>query len=568
MEIIMLTVLLSWLYIFTICFLLGLGFFSLASEICGKITDKTKAPISLLTVLGILSATVITSYISCFYKIGMAAHLILVLLALLSGILHRKLLLSYWKKIKPALFSWEGFFYLCFLLLIAFFTSRGDFHTDTNIYHAQNIRIYEEFGLIKGMGNLQQHFAYNSSYLAFAAAFSMKWLLGQSLHTTTGFLEAFLSIYAFYGLKRWKDHSSHLADGIKLAIPFYVLVILVRSMSPATDFGTMLLVLYLIAAWCDNLEDQKDVFLYALLSVLAVFVLTMKFSACLLVLLAVYPGIRLLKKKNWKTFFFSLLGGILVLCPFLIRNFLISGWLLYPVDAIDLFHVAWKVPAEYLQNDSAQIKVWGRCLYDVSLLHLSPAQWIPTWWAGQERYEQLLLGSVAVGTLLLLVQGIHCLLHKVKICWDKVILIAVLYANILLWFFNAPFIRYGLAFLFAVPALALGTWCTHEKKGLYSLVSGCLVFGIIVCLSPYWDHYITDDCVFLKQHLSDPYYISQKDYDQGTMKSVEINGNEIYYNAGDAEINSYFTCPGTCYKTMLDRTTLMENTIADGFCPK
>ncbi len=561
----MLTVILSWLYIFIICYLLGLGFFTLAAGICRQKIDRV--PISLLTVLGIMVSTVLTSYISCFYKIGMAAHLLLVLLALISGIYHRKKLLACWKKIRPVLFSWEGFFYFCFLLLIAFYTSRGDFHTDTNIYHAQNIRIYEEYGLIRGMGNLQQHFAYNSSYLAFAAVFSMKWLLGQSLHTTTGFLEVFSCIYAFYGLKRWKSHTSHLADGIKLAIPFYVLVIAVRSMSPATDFGAMLLALCLMAAWCDNLEARRDVFLYTLLSIVAVFVLTMKFSACLIILLAVYPGICLLKKKDWRTFFCSLLGGILVLCPFLLRNFLISGWLLYPFDAIDIFQVAWKVPREYLQNDAAQIKVWGRCLYDVNLLDLSPAQWIPTWWAGQERYEQMFLGSVCAGTLLLLVQGLHVLIRRMKICWEKVILIAVIYANILLWFFSAPFIRYGLAFLFAVPGLALGTWCTHEKKGLYSLVSGCLVFGIIVCLSSYWNQYITDDGVFLKHHLSDPYYINQKDYDQGTMEAVQINGNTVYYNAGDAEINSYFTCPGTCYKTMLDRTTLMGDKITDGFQP-
>lgn len=71
-----------------------------------------------------------------------------------------------------------------FLLLLCaadrLFTSRGEFHTDTNIYHAAAIRIYEEYGLVKGIGNLQLHYAYNSSCLAFASIFSMKWLLGSS----------------------------------------------------------------------------------------------------------------------------------------------------------------------------------------------------------------------------------------------------------------------------------------------------------------------------------------------------------------------------------------------------
>lgn len=78
-----------------------------------------------------------------------------------------------------------------FAVMTAYFASRGLQHTDTGIYHAQAIRWYEEYGLVKGLGNLQQHFAYNSAYLAYAAAFSMKWLVGQSLHGTNGFCRHF-----------------------------------------------------------------------------------------------------------------------------------------------------------------------------------------------------------------------------------------------------------------------------------------------------------------------------------------------------------------------------------------
>ena len=45
----MITVVLSWIYIFIICFLLGVGVFSLGTKLCGK-KDFT-APVSLLTVL-------------------------------------------------------------------------------------------------------------------------------------------------------------------------------------------------------------------------------------------------------------------------------------------------------------------------------------------------------------------------------------------------------------------------------------------------------------------------------------------------------------------------------------
>lgn len=562
----MITVFLSWCYIFIICFLLGMGIYTLVQKLYGE--KDRMAPVSMLVVLGIVGSTVYTEYLSCFMKIGALAHLILMVLAVGCGIWLRKTVIIYGKQMKELLFSWEGLFYLGVAVFIAFFASRGEFHTDTNIYHAQNIRIYEEYGLLKGMGNLQQHFAYNSSYLAFAAIFSMKWLLGQSLHTTTGFLEIILCIYAFYGLKRFRSHKTHLADFMKLAIPFYVLIILIRSMSPATDFGTMLLVLYVLCAWCDNLEGEKSIFVYYLLALLSVFIATMKFSACFMVLLALYPGIILLKKKCWKQVLVCILTGTIMMLPFLLRNMLISGWLLYPFAGIDLFNVRWKIPKEYLLQDAAQIKVWGRCLYDVQLENLPVTEWMPYWWEGQERYEKMFLGSVVMGTLLLVVQFLRARFRREQVDWGWTTLLGVVYANIAVWFFVAPFIRYGVAFLLAVPLLAAGRWIVQDKKGLYGMVTGGLVFCIVACLSPDWDRYITDGRAFLKQHAGDSYYLRQQDYDAGEMAAVEINGVTIYYDNTFKEINSYFTCPGTCYKTMLERSTLMGDTLKEGFMPK
>ena len=68
--------------------MLGVGVFSLGTKLCGK-KDFT-APVSLLTVLGVMVSTVIASYISCVAGIGMPAHLFLVLLAVLSAVWQRR----------------------------------------------------------------------------------------------------------------------------------------------------------------------------------------------------------------------------------------------------------------------------------------------------------------------------------------------------------------------------------------------------------------------------------------------------------------------------------------------
>lgn len=559
----MLTVILSLIYILIITYGVGL----LISKGLAKI-GALDLKFSSIVVAGIVTITVGVEYISIVGKIGILAHVLLILVASFGYFSSRKVIPYVLDDVKKVIFSWEGFFYLGFVLLIAFYASRGMFHTDTNIYHAQNIRIYEEYGLIRGMGNLQLHYGYNSAYLAFASIFSMGWLFGEHpLHTTTAFLEVFAGIYSFYGLKRFKNHNTHIGDAAKVAILFYILIIITGSMSPATDYGTMLISLLLISLWCDEMEGQRRTYVYGLLAVFAVFAVTMKFSACLLVAIAIYPAILLIKSKDIKGIIVFLSLGIVVLVPFLIRNYLISGWLLYPADFIDIFNVAWKVPKEYLEVDTAQIKVWGRCLYDVSLLDMSVKEWFPIWFEQQDRYEMMLILGILAGGAFSSVYSLRYLLQKKCFRFEFITVLIAIIANIVVWFLTAPFIRYGLAFILPIIFLPLGCFVSEEKRGLFAIVSGMMTFACIACLTPYFDNYIKDAGTTMKQTVAEPYYFIQKPYDDAKTGKVELNGNTIYY-CDEGEINSYLYCPNTCYQFMLERSELMGEEIEDGFQPK
>ncbi len=561
----MIVSLLSFFYISIIC--LGTGM--LANFCFNKVFKKTLGfSVMSLIAAGIVVITVFAEYFSIVSKIGPVPHIIMIILAFAGYFLEKKRISMILSDAKKLLFSWEGLFYVGFALVIAFFTSRGVFHTDTNIYHAQAIRLYEEYGLIKGMGNLQLHYAYNSSSLAFASIFSLNWLFGQSIHTTTGFYELIFSIYSFYGLKRIKSHKLHIADAIRVALLFYVLVILSGSMSPATDYVTMMFVLYVILRFCENMEDGRDTDIYALLSVLSVFVVSLKFSAALLVLIVILPVISLVKEKRISDIFKYLLTGLLVILPFLIRNVLISGYLLYPFDGIDIFNVEWKIPMEYLLVDANQIKVWGRCLYDVTKIDWPISQWYPVWREAMDRYEMMLFYGMVAGLAFLVINILHSFIRKTEYAADLLILSLGTVGSLCVWFFTAPFIRYGLAFIFTVIFIGIGVYFSNERKGLYGLLGGIFVFVLIICLTPYLDNYVKDDGMFVKQNIKEPYYVVQKDYDDAPTGSVTLNGNTIYYADNMDEINSYHFCPNTCYPPMLERSELMGERIKDGFRAK
>ncbi len=577
----MLEILLLWIYLLFINAAAGIGVLRVLGRLAGR--KGSSVGLSSAVLAGTVSITAFAEWFSIFSNVGMVCHLILLALAFVSVFAFRDSFLELLRKGRKIAFSWEGVLYLIFVAMTAYFASRGLQHTDTGIYHAQAIRWYEEYGLVKGLGNLQQHFAYNSAYLAYAAIFSMKWLLGQSLHVTTGFFQAFLCVWALYGLKNALRHKNHTADACRIAILIYALVNAEGTMSPATDYGTMWLVLFVVTRWAalcceEKPEDLTD--RTALLSVAAVCVATYKLSAGLLLLLALYPAALLIRKREIKKILVYIGAGVLVLAPFLWRNVLISGWLLYPFPAIDLFSVDWKIPVQHVQHDSDQIKVWGKCVFDVAQADMPLKQWLPLWWDAKDRYEQMLIYAVALAVPLEALAAFKGLREIVgrrkpeqrgtpgqKIAWEQILLHVSVFACICGWFFLAPFIRYGLAFLLIFPLMALGLWIRPEKMGPVRIAGGFLCAAVFFSLSDYWDYYVLSDLVWIKHHLTDPSYLIQQDYDRVETGEIAVGNLTVYYPLNSDNI-SYHAFPATAYEMMAERTTMRGDDISDGFMPK
>ena len=83
-------------------------------------------------------------------------------------------------------------------------------------------------------------------------------------------------------------------------------------------------------------------------------------------------------------------------------------------------------------------------------------------------------------------------------------------------------------------------------------------------LTPYWDHYFTDDLVFIKQNLTEPYYIMQKDYDHSDMQTFDMNGITIF-NPKEGEVTGYQYFPASSYDYMINCTELRGDRIEEGF---
>lgn len=567
----MIVTIISFGYIFLICLLLGIGVEKLYNHIF--MIDKENADyvsVTLLVTQGIVALTVFVEFFSIFYKVGAICHIVVLAGVVLAAIACRREVINVLYFFKYNYLRKRNLLSFSLIILFAgFFASRGEYHTDTGIYHAQAIRILEEYGVVKGIGNLQLHFAYNSSYLVLCAFFTLSFILPYALHTVTGFFMVLYSCYALNGLLAWSKHKTHAGDMGRVGILLYSLTIMVRLQSPATDFGTQFFVMFIFCTWVDwfeknaNKPEKAKICVTGKLAVMCVFSVSLKLSASAMILFALYPLFLLVKNKMWKNICKYLLAGFLVILPFLIRNVIISGWLIYPFEALDLFNVKWKIPVEYIKKDATQIKVWARCLYDVTKADMSFNEWLPIWFDEKAHYEEMLLYSQFMAVVLFVYNTVRKALEK-KLRFDMTVFYLTVFANIILWFITAPFIRYGLAFLLIFPLVTLGDGMQYFSEKTLVTVGLAITFLCINYCS--WiDNYFTDNMVFIKHYLSSGYYFDPIPFEESEMIPVYLDGITVYtcYD----EKNSYYYFPGSCYDDMISNTKPIGSTVKEGFMP-
>lgn len=131
---------------------------------------------------------------------------------------------------------------------------------------------------------------------------------------------------------------------------------------------------------------------------LGVYAITVKLSAAMIILLIIIPVTELIKAKNWRKIIQYVLLGIVIVSPFLIRNVMISGYLIYPYPELDLFNVDWKMPKYTLLFDRNEINAWGWGLNDIYKYNASFSEWFPAWRGkmGSRRFIMFVVNIVLI----------------------------------------------------------------------------------------------------------------------------------------------------------------------------
>ena len=549
MGISMLFIMINWLYVLITTFCLGYAF----SRLAGKLFGYRIKSVDGLLMAGLGAATVYAQFFSLFYRVSLLANVMLVIFSAMTVLFWhqdmKKLLAESFrgssravKILIPVLF-----------VLWGYFTSRGYMVHDTKLYHAQSIRWIEEYGIVPGQGVVNSRFSYNSSVFSLAALYSLKFVFGQSMHAMSGWFAFLLSVTTLDIIKGVKK--LRLSDFANVAAIYYLTLITDEVLAPSSDYATMCVLFFLLIKWLRLLEQPKEeqqTAPYGLLCVLGVYALTLKLTAGLILMLLIKPAYRLLKEKQWKQILGYLFLGILTAAPWLIRGVLISGWLLYPFPALDLFDLPWKQKTEWVKTDAGAIKTWGRGVNNSALAAQPIWEWYSTWFKTLSLMEKG-IALVDIAALVSFVgAAIAVFLRKSRENLDRLLVCATVACSYLYWQTSAPLPRYGYTYMLLLPALVFGWGILLLKKDRL-LRGGLALYGVykIVMLISY-----IAGCAWY------PAYIRQVDYYSADTKvwAVEVDGVEFYCTEEDGIGYAYFPA-----SSAYEEFRLRGNGLKDGF---
>ena len=580
----MISVLINWSYVFITTYIIG--YFTLSRAYRFYMHERHIGIMSSV-MAGLAITTAYAGFFSIFYKVGIVANIVMILFCVLFVWLDRAHYTDILSDINGGKFIGRIFgsvstriikviVFSIFFVAALFFTTEGNFFSDSGYYHEQSIRWIEEFGTVKGSVHILKRLAYNSCYFCQCALYSMKDIFSQSLHCLSGFYGILVMGYALAGFNK-----SIKTNAIRLAPFVYFILLCSEITSPASDYPLVFSVFYVVIRWFELRDDNEEHYSpYALLSLFVVFLISIKLTVGCLILIVIKPAIAMIKEKRIKEIITSIMAGIIILLPYFIRNYIICGWLIYPFTKIDIFNPDWKLPMRHVQADADEIKVWGRGMGQIGgQVTDSIKVWLPHWWEYMSVPNRMIVASAIIVLSVYLVYRVcrfisEVIRHGIKKTAtevvidniDRYIFEAALLFSLLYWFFESPLFRYGVCYIFIAMFYAIGDML-GEAWNKSVIIKVAVVLICVLTMIPFTNGIIeyfkwNYECILYNSDYE--YFVMQEDYPRVEYGTTEINGVTFYYPKEELGQIGYHMFPALWFNGT-DNVESRGDKITDGY---
>jgi len=513
----MIIIIISWIYISFICYIYGSFTIELFSNIF-KLDNKPLLPLSLYFITGICFLSAVSTISSFWFKINEIYNLIILLIAILKTILYKKHIIIYLKYCysslqKTNIFVW--IIYLFSILILSYYSLQSTTNSDDGLYYSTYIKWIQQYHVVPGLGNLHPRLAFNSSWHIVQALFGLTISNKILLNDINGLLYLWVWLYSLGGInnliKSQRSFSTFIRSFFFLPIlPLYTGLkpLLIHNFfesydfiflndglitSPAADIPAMLIV-WIVFNLFINKIDQKQLYTFdysSLLIILFSFTLiTIKLSTLPILILSATIFIPLIVRKEISNFIKIFLLSFIILLPWIVINYYLSGYLIFPFSSLDIFNVDWKVPIRDAAFQQQVVKTWAIHLsgYDSNQIWKMPIwEWFPQWYSGISFIQTIMVQFIILLTFLYLLFFFKILVkRKLKEFQGFLILIICNLIGILFWINSAPEFRFGYGFtiFYCITGLAIFT-CYFLKRYPKQLAAFIFIYALIINYSTF-----------------------------------------------------------------------------------
>ena len=377
-------------------------------------------------------------------------------------------------------------FTLPFFLLLFVYWIIPSYNPDSGEYHYTAIRWYEQYKVIPGLANIHGRLAFNPANFIISAAWSFTNLAGQALYPLNGVL---IAVFYTWMLKKIiSGVYGNLFSWVLLACCIVLFrTTLVNISSPSSDLLPGLLLFYCGLRMYELLKLQvKEIAPFLPVVLFSCFAVSAKLVAVPALLLLPFIFFTIRKEQRTGSHFLktSLLLALVIL-PWLTRNIIMTGYLLYPVPGSNFGGLDWTAPAHVVKLDYIFSK-YGPIARkaDLALLQKTNSlqlRWI--WLTSMYTYMRFSLLIALAGFASVFLWLAVWRLQK-KIAGPVLLLWLIYYTCIWIWLFNSPTLRFGLSYVVLCVAMPFFELAYNRNIKSYFYFPP-MVAALLVCLFYY-----------------------------------------------------------------------------------
>jgi len=475
----MIITLLSWVIVLTASLPLGMLLVKLLEKLySGETNNSWLNSIDGYFYAGLLFTGTVLGYLSLFIPLNGIILLIILSSSVTAVIIfHRELVLVVDNFIKElnALKRYEKILLILVFLIVLTSVATKITWGDSLAYHAQNIKWIRSYPVVPGLGNLHDRYAFNSMFFVLSAPYTFK--LGDVVVFPLNGVSFIVLAFRLICEYSRSNSEGRKWEGLLYVLPLIlgILLMLPNLNTPSPDIicGILIIYVFLIIIKINPGDDIASVSQLFVLILIILSLITFKLSSIFMVL-AVF---LYLKQTSFKVFISIVPVSIVIILPFLLRNYFLSGYLLYPFPQIDLFFPDWKIPYEHVKETKSVIEAWARIpvMSYNEVLSMRTIEWIKIWLSQLNfNYSAILFGNV----LFIITIPLMLFKHEYRTAFVS----SVILLNLVFWFVSAPDPRFAFGFILTGFALNAAFLVKFSLKIKWRSLNRYLNFLLIVLM--------------------------------------------------------------------------------------